>query len=998
MNKNCKHQKNEPLFSKKFDSFKKILYLCAHNYIEQQSNMKKNCALLLLACMAAPVSITAQTPDCLKVKELTLSNGMTVWLNEDHSQPKVFGAVVVRAGAKDCPGTGIAHYFEHIMFKGTDRIGTVDYAAERPWLDSISAQYDLLGKATQAEERAAIQKKINQLSLKASEYAIPNEFDRLIARFGGSHLNAATSMDVTYYHNSFLPQFIQQWCWLNSERLLNPVFRLFQGELENVYEEKNRSEDAFGGALNKALKAVFKDHPYGEPILGTTDNLKNPNLSEMAAFFKKYYVAQNMGLILCGDIQADTLQTLLEQTFGRVAKSTNPPVHQATPLQPFVSNTVDIKLPIPLVKVQALVYQAPTDFEADADVLDLCSQLLYNEKAGMLDSLINEHKVLGALTQRLAFKDAGLQFLLVIPKLPFGKMKKAQAICLEQIERVKRGDFSEETLEELKSNLLQEQERNIETIDDRANVMIDAFSQGQSWPNVLNRMERIKRISKADVVRVANKYFTDQYLTLHKKFGTEPKETLKQPGYEPVKPKHAGAKSQYAHELEALPVAQQQIRLMDFDKDVHCRALSPHATLYTKENPVNDLFTFTLRFRDGKRNTPLLELLSNYLGAIGTDSLKKQQLGKAWQRLGVSIDFTAEPQYFDIKLTGFDAQLKPALSLLSHFLQHAKADKEALSELKQTAKVNDKSFGKTKEDVMPAMLEWSMYGQRSSFMRQPSLKEIKALSNETMMALFKSLQQYDCELFYCGRQPESVVAEAVKSSLPIDQCKKKPNDTYRKMLKYEEPTVYFYHVPKSRQNYVLTYELLAPASTPLTRATNKLWSQYLGSGMSSVLFQNIREFQSLAYSTQGNAYVPSFAKHAGDSISYVTITGTQADKTAQVMHCIDSLMHQLPIKEENLEASRQEVLNNIQNGYPSFRTIAERIAEQKNEGFTQAKDAMLIEQLPAISANDIVSYHQRYVANNQRIWIVIGDRKSTDFNRLQQYGKVVELKKSDIFR
>ena len=152
----------------------------------------------------------AQMPKALQVKELQLSNGMSVWLNEDHSQPKVFGAVVVQAGAKDCPNTGIAHYFEHIMFKGTDEIGTVDYAKEIPWLDSISAAYDRLAATTDVAQREAIQKDINRLSQKAGEYAIPNEFNSLISRYGGSKLNAGTSFDFTFYHNMFTPQFMEQ--------------------------------------------------------------------------------------------------------------------------------------------------------------------------------------------------------------------------------------------------------------------------------------------------------------------------------------------------------------------------------------------------------------------------------------------------------------------------------------------------------------------------------------------------------------------------------------------------------------------------------------------------------------------------------------------------------------------------------------------------------------------------------------------------------------------
>ena len=195
---------------------------------------------LLLTCSC---QVMAQLPKALEVKELKLSNGMIVWLNEDHSMPKVYGGVVVKAGGKDCPNTGIAHYFEHIMFKGTEEIGTIDYAQEKPWLDSISAAYDRLAATQDAATRSAIQKDINRLSLKAGEYAIPNEFNNLISRYGGSGLNAGTSYDFTFYHNMFMPQYLEQWCILNSDRLINPVFRLFQSELETVYEEKNMNDD-----------------------------------------------------------------------------------------------------------------------------------------------------------------------------------------------------------------------------------------------------------------------------------------------------------------------------------------------------------------------------------------------------------------------------------------------------------------------------------------------------------------------------------------------------------------------------------------------------------------------------------------------------------------------------------------------------------------------------------------------------------------------------------
>ena len=963
--------------------------------------MMKRFHLLLAAALTACCAI-AQQASQLTVKELTLKNGMTVWLNEDHTQPKVYGAVVVKAGAKDCPGTGIAHYFEHIMFKGTERMGTIDYEAERPWLDSISAQYDLLAKTTDGAERNAIQTKINELSLKAADYAIPNEFNRLISKYGGSDLNAATGMDVTYYHNTFLPQFMEQWYWLNSERMLKPVFRSFQAELENVYEEKNRSEDAMGGALDKALKAVFGNHPYAQPIIGTTENLKNPRLSEMEAFYRQYYAAQNMGLILCGDFKSEEVEPLLERTFGRIPAGTKPQ-RNIVPMPPIVPATIPIKLPIPIIKAEALVFNGPTDYEQDAIVLEVCNQLLTNGKAGLLDSLMNEHDILMGMAARTAFNDAGVQFLAVIPNI-LGSMKKAEAKCLAQVERIKRGNFSDELLEQVKQNMLTEAEQGIETIDQRSAQLLDAFSQGHSWQETLSQLDQLRAVTKADVVRVANKYFTDRFVRLKKKYGTDKKETLQQPGYKPIEPRNANAKSAFAQELEQLPVSHQALRFIDMEHDALRTTLAPGVTLYTKENPVNDIFTFRIRFLDGTKHTPMLSQLCEYLGMTGTDSLKKQQLEGVWQRIGVSMEIVEGDEATTFVLTGRDSQLEPALRLMAHFMAHEKGDKKSLGEVKSSSKVADKGFGKTKDDVMPAMLEYVLYGQASRYRGQLSVKEVKQLSIEQLDHAFRQLQEYECELFYCGQLQPDEVGRLSNDILfagngKAGMSRKPKTDTYRKTKDYNEPTVFFYHVPKSRQNYVLTYEQLAPMPTPQERTLANFWAQYMGSGMSSVLFQNIREFQSLAYSTQGILREPSLPHHAADSLAYVTITGTQADKTLQAMSTLDSLLRHMPMKEENCEAARQEILNDIQTDYPNFRTIATKIANLRLEGYTSDPNMEKAQLLPTLTTDQVKAYHAQHVApNEKRVWMVIGDRKLTDFNALSRYGKVTELKKNDLIK
>ena len=952
---------------------------------------------IVFSIAAVLVATTAAAQ--LEVKELKLSNGMSVWLNEDHSQPKVFGAVVVRAGAKDCPNTGIAHYFEHIMFKGTDRLGTIDYAAEKPLLDSISAQYDLLSQTKDDTERSRIQLKINELSVKAADFSIPNEFNRLISKYGGSGLNAGTGYDMTYYHNEFLPHFIEQWCWLNSERLMTPVYRGFQGELENVYEEKNRSADGMGDAMEKVMGAVFKTQPYGYPIIGSTESLKNPRLSDMAEFYKKYYVASNMCLVLCGDITpSDELTALLEKTFGRVQTGPVPQRGYSPMPEIQAGERQEITLPIPLIGAEVLVFKGATDYEPDANALELANGLLSNGKAGLLDSLMNEHKVMASLALNVSFDDAAGTAVLIIPKL-LGKMKTAEERVMEQVKQVMEGNFSDSQLEALKQEMVMSAEKKLETIDDRSELLVDLFSKGKTWQDALDKIESIKRLTKADVVAAAKKYYGANYVTLVKKYGTPNKETLKQPGYKPISPKNTDAKSDFARQLEQMPVNQVDIRTVDLQTAADTKQLNDHVTLYYKKNPINDIFTFNLRFKDGKLHTPALDVLSSYLSSLGTDSLKKQQLEKAWQQINTTMGINAGNNTFVFTLTGPDKQFVPALRLLAHFLRSAKGDDEALKDAKDADKVDRKSFGKQKDDVLAPMRELVMYGSKSTFLNQLSKKEIKALKNEDLLSLFRELQQYDCELMYCGTKSIDDVAAAAQQALPLSQCSRKAADTFRPLQQYSEPTVYFYNVPKSRQNYVVSYDAIGALPTAEDRAKLSLFDEYFGGSMSSVLFQNVREFRSLAYSTGGRAYGASLAQHPEAVLGYITATGTQADKTMEALATVDSLLRQMPMKENNLDAARQTVLNEIQNGYPTFRNMPAFVANQRMLGNTVDPNAAKARLLPGISAQDVIQFHQQRIAgNSNRVWIIIGDKKLTDLKALARYGKVVELKKEDVVR
>ena len=959
--------------------------------------MRKLCFMIMVLSCAL---VYGQDHQSLEVKEFRLDNGMKVWLNEDHTQPKVFGAVVVNAGAKDCPNTGIAHYFEHILFKGTEEIGTIDYAAEKPWLDSISAKYDQLALTTDAAARSAIQKDISRLSQKAGEYAIPNEFNRLISRYGGTELNAGTSWDYTYYHNVFTPQFMEQWCQLNSDRLINPVFRLFQGELETVYEEKNMyADNMMSTALEKVLAEMFGDRPYAYPVIGSTENLKNPKQSDMKAFYEKYYVANNMGLVLCGDFDANSIKPLLERTFGRIRPGVAP-TRGHSPLPDIQSErTVEIKLPIPLVSVELLAFKGCTEYDADANALDLAMQVLSNGKAGLLDSLMNEGHLLAAASLPQRFDDAGANLLLMIPNL-LSSSKKAEQNCLAQIERLCNGEFTEETLTHLKQDALREANKQLETINNRADAMVSVMASGHSWEEFLNKTKAIEGVTKAQVVEVANKYFKAPFIRFKKKMGNYPKDRLSQPDYKPVIPKNKASESAYARRLSEMPVSDIAPRLINFEKDAVTTTLSPHSTLYTVSNPFNDLFSLTLSYNRGTKSDRRLEFVVDLLSNIGTDSLSRQQLMSALQQLGADMSYDVSRSRFDITLTGTDHHFVEATRLLGHFMAHAQSNTKALKQVRDTKKASDKSFGEDNQEVMKALLDKVRYGEESELLTHLNKKELNQLTGEQLLQAFRDVFTSECVISYSGNLSPEAVASSLRSYLPVNQSIKSYQDYYQESKGYDEPLVYVYDMPKSRQTLFFTYEQHPALTTQASRTPFILFGEYFGGGMSSVMFQEVREFRSMAYSTQAASLLPPLVRHGQSPVSFITVVGTQGDKTMNAITLVDSLLHHMPVSEANFASARQEEINSIYTHFPSFRGMGISIATLRQSGYTQDPNTGWSELFPKATMNEMVSYYERNVRNNDRhrILAIVGDKRQLDLKSLSKYGRIVMLKKKDLYR
>ena len=942
----------------------------------------------------------AEDLNALKVKEYRLENGLTVWLNEDHSQPKVFGAVVVKAGAKDCPDTGIAHYFEHMMFKGTDRIGTLDYESEKVLLDSIAMKYDELAMTEDTAARARLQKEINELSIRSSEYVIPNEFNRLINRFGGSGLNAATSYDATIYFNTFSPQYMVQWAEINSERLINPVFRLFQSELETVYEEKNMYGDFIGGQVMDTLMArYFGPHPYAYPIIGSTKNLKNPRLTEMHKFFEDYYVASNMALILSGDFDAQQVMPILEKAFSRI-RSGNAPKQEKVMLPPFNGReTMKVKFPIPFIKAMGLGFRGVSANHEDQVALNIAVNLLNNANGtGYLDKLMVEHKLMGALAINESMNEAGILAVAIMPKLLIQSYSSAEKMVWNEINRVKNGDFSDEVFNSLKLEQKRQYASALENIDSRATVMMNLFSQGKSWDDYLNEVARIESITKEDVVRVAQKYFSNNYLCVTKSTGKYPKDNLPKPAFSPVVPRHADASSSYAEQLEKIPEQQVAPRIIDFEKDVKTSKLAPLVTLYTTPNPLNDIFTFNISYGIGALEQPELMQLINYLQLLGTDSLPFEQFRSRLQSIGSTLAFDVTPDAFVMKVTGFDNHIDETMELVGDFIRHAKADDKKLRQIVDDAKVSEKAFFKSGDNVASALLEQVKYGDQSRYLRKLSLSQIKKLKGKDLLAVYDKVRNVQCDLHYCGTLPVEKVIGTIRRHIPLERTTVASNSPYYRELKqYDKPTVFFIDMPDMTQSIVYSYVKGDPVDDKASRHASRLFSVYFGGDMSSLMFQEIREFRSFAYRTSGRYQLPNHA-HKGTAGSFTAMLSTQSDKTLDALGVLDSLIREMPLKPERVEAIKQMLANRINNDFPPFRNLSEKVASARMEGFDRDPAEEFLRDIATMDMQDISRFYQEQISGRPVVYVIAGNRKRIDMNKLAEYGTIVKVKKKDIYK
>lgn len=933
--------------------------------------------------------------DPLKARIYTLDNGLKVYMTVYKDEPRIQTAVAVRVGSKNDPdeNTGLAHYFEHLMFKGTDEFGTQNWEKEKAELEKIVDLFEDYRSKTDPEERAAIYKKIDSVSAIAAQYAIANEYDKMLSAIGATGTNAFTSFEQTVYINDIPSNQLDKWLKIESERFKDPVLRLFHTELEVVYEEKNMSLDRDNSkAFWAMMDGLFDKHQYGRSVLGSVEHLKNPSMQAVMDYFDTWYVPNNIAICMSGDFDPDEVIKKIDETFGQLeAKELpeyNPPAEE--PIEgPVVKEVIG-----PDMESVMLAFRLPGGGTEEADLLSMTDMILSNSQAGLIDLNLNQkQKVLGAYCRPGIMKDYSYH---TFGGRPRGgqSLEEVKDLLLEQIELVKQGEFPEWLLQAIINDFKLNRIRSYERNRSRAFAMVQAFVMDQPWEREVNRFERLAEISKADIIEFAKKHYSDNYVVVYKRTGTDTSVVkIKKPQITEVKLNRTD-QSDFLKSVLAMEAEDVQPVFLDFEKDINQFAAKNNIPVLAKVNDENDLFELYYITDMGTDHNKKLGVALNYLEYLGTSKYTPEQIKEEFYKIGCSFRVNSSNDRIWVSLTGLQENFVAGVQLFEHLLADVQPNPEALDNLIKDILKNRADAKLNKNTILfGAMSNYAKYGPKSSFTHILSEEELNNLKPQELIDIINGLNKYEHRILYYGPSDEADLVEKINAHHQVPE----------QLEAIPEPEE-FVELPTRRNKvYVVDYDmrqaqiLMLSKSVPFNPdnlAERALFNEYYGGNMSSVVFQTMREAKALAYSVYGNYQTPSKKEDAHYMLAYIA---TQADKLGQALDGFNELLNEMPESQASFDQSKEAIIKRIAPERITKSDILFRYERAKRLGLDYDTRKVLWKEIPDMTLEDIKSFFEKYVKGQKYNIMILGDKDELDKRVLRRYGDVTYLSMEEIF-
>ena len=953
-------------------------------------------ALMLLGVVSCSKYETVKG-DPMKVKIYTLDNGLKVYMSVNKEQPRLQTYIAVRNGGKNDPSdnTGLAHYLEHIMFKGSESFGTTDYAAEKVLLDQIEEQFNIYRTKTDPQERLAIYHIIDSLSYAASEISIPNEYDKLMSMIGSQGTNAFTSEDLTCYQENIPSNQIDNWARIQADRFRNLVIRGFHTELEAVYEEYNMylNEDA-ENSIYAMDSVLYKKHPYGlQQVIGTQEHLKNPSITAIKKQKSTMYVPNNIAICVSGDFDPDEFVAIIEKYFGTWEPNPAIPEFKYEPEEELTS------------AVERHVYGNESDFllfgwrvpgvkDKESEIAGIVSSILTNGKAGLIDLDLNQlQKVLYAGSQlydRMDYCD----FLIQGYPKDGQSMDEVRSLVLAEVAKLRAGDFDESLIDAAIANIKLRQMRQLESNSSRAMMMVNSFIKGSDWADEVHELDRLEKVTKADVVEWANKYLSDNsYVVVYKHQGVNPKNNkIIAPAITPIAT-NRDKQSAFLTEIAQTEVAPIEPVFVDYEKDLSKSEFKKGIEMLYKKNENNDIVATTFRFDIGNSTDPALGFAFDYLSYLGTPTRSAEELALEEYTIAGNHSFIVNDNTMTVSVNGLAENLGQMLDITEDLMLNAIPDEDILENLKQDELMARQMAKANQNNCSNALNRYIIYGPEYVKSVTLSDEQVMALTSEQLLGLVKSILNKEHTVLYYGPQDEAqaknVIAEHHKCSDNPEKLVKK----YTKKQIIDKPQVFIAPYDSRQFNYIQYSDRGETFSMDDVPAI-ELFNEYFGGGMNTIVFQEMREARALAYSAGAYLSSPSYLD---DTYSFYARIGSQNDKLKAAVEAFDLIINDMPQSDKSFEIAKTGLESVLRTSRTTGMSVLNSYLNAKELGLTEPLAKKVYDNLADMTMKDLVACQQKWIKGRTYIYGILGDAKDLDMKYLKSLGTVQQISLDELF-
>jgi len=967
--------------------------------------MKRNLfsTLLLTVCCLLTFSSFAQNyhketyhNDPMNVIHYTLDNGLQVFMSVNKDVPRIQTYIAVRVGSKNDPAesTGLSHYLEHLMFKGTNHFGTLDWAKEQEQLKRIEALYEVYNHTTDPEKRKAIYHQIDSVSYEASKYAIPNEYDKMMSMIGAQGTNAFTSNDMTVYQEDIPSNEVERWLMIEGERFANPVFRLFHTELEAVYEEKNMNmANDSRTAYEKMNEALFPNHPYGtQTTIGTIEHLKNPSLTNINKHFYTYYVPNNYCIAMAGDFDPEQVIKLIDKYFGKI--------------QPrYIPDFTYVKeKPIRQVKVVDVYGLEPENvqigFRIDAgtgsrDVLlaEMADAVLMNGSCGIIDENINQKQLAQYASSGVSDLNDYSYFRLTGKPKQGQTLEQLKDLLLEQIEILKSGNWDADLLTAAINNRKLRDMTSLESNSNRAMAMAFAYLSHQSWQDVINETENMSYVTKEDVIDFANRIFKkNNYVVVYKHQGEQRNvQKVDKPEITPVV-MNRDVESAFLKEVKDIKVNPIEPVFVDFNKDMQKGKANGNEILYV-QNTENGRFQLVYRYNYGSYYDKNAGITNSFIDQLESENRTLSQINREMYDLACDYSIGFGSKYATVRISGLSENMTKAMAIVEDILNNPKISEESVTNAISDVLQSRNDAKSRQNQIFQKMLSYASYGKdnlRKYFVTNEELQKIKA---QDVVNQIKTMTSQPQRILYYGDLSLNDLQKVITEKHSVHPAKKpvKMGPDFDR-LATRENKVYFAHYD-AKQSMCRQLTTSIPANWSLSSQI-EMYNEYFGGSMNSIVFQEIREKRSLAYSAAAYYVEPSEKGKLNYNMTHI---GTQNDKLMDALEAFTDLLDNMPVSELNFDLAKTSLISQYRTNRTRKMNIINYYLTCEEMGLKTPMDKTNYNLIQKMTLDDVTNFNKTYIKGQKRVVVVLGNKDEVDLKGLEKYGKVTTLSLEEIF-